>query len=192
MLHLKTRVFHFQTSRLCCLSLPASMDAGFRRHLLTLFLVLLRDLPPQTVISSFHSTFERYARPFCLAASRLSLLFPTRKMMPLSPSSPRMAPQPSFFSDLPPSPLVIQRLLCRTNSSKSLQFSVAAPNGLSSPLLSCNGDAALGGRSVCPLSPPKTEVTTARGRREDNDVTPARLFTRAWFFWIEYVNIQGS
>lgn len=138
---------------------------------------VLHDSRLQSVISSFHRAFELSGlnpgvmRRFCLAALRLSVVF-----IQLNDASQALSALQAedritaifFFSDLPPSLLVIQHLLYHTNNSiitvqrQSRRERQAAPNGLLSPMLLCvMGNAALVGCSMYTLSSPvvKTELT---------------------------------
>lgn len=177
-LHLKTPFSNF----LCLLSPPQSVDADFRSHLDALSRASARRFSvislPQSIISSFHRAFELSGlnpgvmRRFCLAALRLSVVFiqlnDASQALSALQAEDRITAIFFFFSDLPPSLLVIQHLLYHTNNSiitvqrQSRRERQAAPNGLLSPMLLCvMGNAALVGCSMYTLSSPvvKTELT---------------------------------
>ena len=130
-LHLKFWVFHLQIFCVCCLPLTASMLA--LEAMLMLFLMFLRTRSlynGQLLSCSVASLWCFHTAKWCL--SGLS-----------GTSSWGSHHSRRFFSDLPPSLLVIQHLLHHTNSSiitvqRHLRRErLAAPNWLLSLMLLC-------------------------------------------------------
>lgn len=158
-LHLKTRVLHFQIPCVC----HPSMTLG---AILTLFLMLL------------HTGSLRFALHLSVVFTQLNDASQSCQHF-----KSRIESQPSFFPppDLPLSLLVIQHLLYHTNSSViTVQRSAKRAAGRSkwafiANAVVCNGDAALVGCSMYTLSSPvvKTELTL-----READVGIARVLLR--------------